>query len=69
MTIIWNIIISLQFSTIFSIVNIKKLVLHNRKTIQNWISGSDMRAANYRALLVDIPPFVPAIPQERDSRR
>jgi len=28
-----------------------------------------MSAANYRALLVYIPSFMPAIPQERDSRQ
>lgn len=46
----------------------RKKMLRNRKTVRDPISGSDMRAANYRALLVDIPSFVPAIPQERDSR-
>lgn len=34
-------------------------MLRNGKTVRDQISGSDMHAANYRALLVDRPSFVP----------
>lgn len=48
--IIRNIVIPLKFNKMFSIVNAKKLMLHNRKTIQNRISGSDMHGQLPRAI-------------------